>query len=246
MSPMEFFRNRLDSWMAHPVQNIASTVAGGLLGPEAGFGAQHGFQLYNDNRFNNAAQNLGNRSLDLSTLNTNDRMNAPLADPRLSGDNQFGWSGPTGPNDGQSTSEQDRQLMGALTGGGGSGGGYGGPAGGMPQSYGGPSMSGQQWIDRSGGFGNVVGQLLGVAPDQSSLVNQLLDPISMGAGLPGSGYMNHQERQDYRDNLGNNGAGISPNYGVSNFNVGGSPVIFGMNGFDPNGRHMYNQTDFGG
>lgn len=58
--------------------------------------------------------------------------------------------------------------------------------------------------------------------------------------IPQGAPMNHAERQDYRDNLGNNGAGMSGNYGVSNFNVGGSPVIFGDNGMDPNGRAVYN------
>lgn len=67
-----------------------------------------------------------------------------------------------------------------------------------------------------------------------------IDPNATSMGPPAGAPMSHQERQDYRDDLGNNGAGRSGNYGVSNFDVGGSPVIFGDNGGDLNQRALFN------
>ena len=240
--PIDYLRSRVQSWQAHPFQNIASTVIGGLGGPAAGLGANAAFNRYNDNRFTNATQQLQDRSSDLSQLNTNDAMNRPLGNDALSGNNGFNWTGPTGPNDGSGG------MGGPIDGGSAQGMGGGMHGGGPlpPTGYGGPSMTGQQWQDRGGGYGNLVGQTQGVAPDQpSSFVNDILDSISMGPGLPGSGQRNHQQIQsDYRDGTSNVGPGIG-NYGVSNMMVGGSPVVFGGNGFDPNGAATYNRRGVG-
>lgn len=230
--------SRLDNWRAHPFQSLISTLASGAGGFGAGMVANNLFGRYNNSRFNNSAQQLQDRSRDLATLNTNDSMNKPLGDDALNGDNGFNWDGPTGPNSGSGYGGE------ALTGGGSAGPYGGGGLAGNILNYSGPSMSGQQWMDRSGGYGNIIGQALGLAPDQSPFVNSLLDPISMGPGLPGSGHMNPQARRDYRDGTSNVGPGIG-NYGVSNFMVGGSPVIFGTNGFDPNGAAVYNRRGVG-
>lgn len=245
MGPADFFRSRFDNLRAHPFQNLAGAALGAFV-PGGGLVANAAFGRYNDNRFNNSAQAFQDLTRDQSQLNTNDALNQPLGDDRLSGNNGFNWDGPTGPNNGtdytgdnSGRAQQDRQLGEALMGGGGSMNG-----GGMPSiGYNGPSMSGQQWMDRSGGFGNIIGQAFGLAPDRGPLVDSLLDPISMGPGLPGSGHMNPQARRDYRDGTSNVGPGIG-NYGVSNFMVGGSPVIFGSG--DPNGRYRMRGSQYGG
>jgi hypothetical protein len=70
-----------------------------------------------------------------------------------------------------------------------------------------------------------------------------MDPnaTSMGPPAPndenGDGRMNPAERRDAAE-------GGYANSGVSNFMVGGSPVIFGSG--DPNGRYRNRGTDFGG
>lgn len=258
MGPIDFFRSRIDQFRAHPIQGLiglgAGAVGSAFGGPAGGQFAsaltRRGFDRYNNSQFSGNIGSALDRSLDQTTLDTNDAMNKPLNDDRLGGNTPFGWVGPTGPNSGTDVNgpgfndsgtraQQDRQLGDALTGGG--GGTYGG--GPSYQPYSGPSMSGQQWMDRSGGYGNIIGQTLGLAPDQSPLVNSLLDPISMGPGLPGSGHMNPQARRDYREGTSNVGPGIG-NYGVSNFMVGGSPVIFGAG--DPNGRYRMRGTQYGG
>jgi len=249
MGPADFFRSRFDNIRAHPIQNLASTVFGGFV-PGGGIAANALFNRYNDNRFNNSAQQFQDLTRDQSNMDTNAAMNKPPGDPRLSGDNGFNWEGPTGSNYGRgeegsgvdsgTRASQNQQLGLALSGGGGMTNG-GGPS---YQPYGGPSMTGQQWQDRSGGYGNIIGQMLGVAPDRGPLVDSLLDPISMGAGLPGSGQLRGpQAHRDYREGLALNGPGVG-NYGVSNFMVGGSPVIFGAG--DPNGIFRHNQHQYGG
>lgn len=241
--PMDFFRSRLDNLRAHPFQNLMSTVAGGLV-PGGGLLANAAFNRYNNNNFNNAASQVYDRGRQQADMDAASNMNSDLGDPRLSGDNGFSYNGPTGPNEGRG-SGLDQQLASSLMGGGGGRNG-GGP---MPSygPYAGPSMSSQQWNDRGGGYGNIVGQMLGVAPDQSPTVNALLDPISMGAGLPGSGVLNglHGPNavRDYREGLALNGPGVG-NYGVSNFQVGGAPVIFGSG--DPNQRYRNRGSEYGG
>ena len=234
--PFDFLRDRISNLRAHPFQSIASGVAGGFV-PGGGLIANNLFGRYNNSRFNNSAQQFQDLTRDQSNLDTNAAMNKPLEGPLGDYDRNNPY-GETGPDSG----DQNRQLAQALSGQG------GGMNGGGPsyQPYGGPSMSGQQWMDRSGGYGNIMGQMLGVAPDQSNLVNQLLDPISMGAGLPGSGVLGGAHGpgavRDYRDGLSlNQNVG---NYGISPMQVGGSNVIFGSG--DPNGLFRHNQRTVGG
>lgn len=115
--------------------------------------------------------------------------------------------------------------------------------------------------------GGELGQFADLAPQQGGTMAQIATPdqgstqawydnTSQSAADPlglvpdyaqnTQAPMSHAERQDYRDSLANNGSGTPGNYGVSNFTVGGQNVIFGGNGFDPNGRRLYNQTDLGG
>lgn len=211
MSPGEFFRSRIDSLRAHPFQNAAGAVLGGFI-PGGGLAANAFFNRYNDNQFNNAAQTGMDRSLQQTTMDANSAMTAPLNDPRL---NQFdNMGGSQGRNAGQ-----DRQLVQALTGGGNPGGqgiNYSNPGAWSPQSYSG-------WNPNQANAGQAFGLLdfLGQSP----------------AGQ--SGPMNHQ---DHINALAQgNGGGMPGNYGVSNFNVGGSPVIFGTQGNDMNGLAMANR-----
>lgn len=238
MGPLDFFRSRLDNIRAHPFQSLMEFGAGVVGGPLAQQTAHQGFRRYNDYSINRAADQAFGRAQDLGDQASNNSFDKPLGDSRLSGDNPFDYEGPTGPNTGRGQmgpNSSDRQMVDALMGGG--GGNYGGGPG--YQGYSGPTMTGQQWQDRTGGYGNIVGQMLGVAPDQSPLVNSLLDPISMGPGLPGSGVLNHQQIRDKLSNEANLRAG---NWGVSNFMVGGSPVIFGSRGNDMNQVAMMRRT----
>lgn len=81
------------------------------------------------------------------------------------------------------------------------------------------------------------------APDNGggTLSQFSMDPNATSMGPPtdenGDGHASPSER---RDNAGSGNA----NYGVSNFNVGGSPVIFGSG--DPMGRYLKNQRQPGG
>lgn len=65
----------------------------------------------------------------------------------------------------------------------------------------------------------------------------LVPDYNQGGGAP----LSHQDLQDYRDGTSSVGPG-----GISNFKVGGQNVIMGGNGFDANGRYMFNQNDQGG
>lgn len=238
----DYLRDRVDSWRNHPFQNLVGVAAGAAGGPIASEATRRLFNGYNNYSLNHAYNTGNNLINDQLGIDTNRSLNNPLSDPRLSGDNQFGASDPwaNGPDPtrgGPDRSVQNQQLSSALNGGG------GGMSGGGPsyQGYAGPSMSGQQWLDRTGGYGNIIGQMMGLAPDRGPLVDSLLDPISMGPGLPGSGHMSPGARRD-------SGFGDFRNsglYGVSNFMVGGSPVINGANGMDPNGGYLYNKRGVG-
>lgn len=218
--PMDMLRNRISSWQAHPFQNIASTAFGAFV-PGGGFAANAAFNRYNDNRFNNSAQQFQDLTRDQSQLDTNNAMNKPL-------------NGPLGAYDRNNPYGESMQ----------------GQGGGM--SAGGPYSGGyntQNW--------NLQDMTSGHAPSQpSNFVNDILNSISTGPGQPGTqqgglfgnGQRTHQQIQsDYRDGTSNVGPGIG-NYGVSNFMVGGSPVIFGARpaGGDMNGLAVYNPRLNGG
>jgi hypothetical protein len=232
---MDFFRSRMDNLRAHPFQNIMGAVAGGFV-PGGGLAAHALFNRYNDNNFNNAANQVYTRGQDQGNLDASSAMNAPLGDSRLSGDNAFDYTGPTGPNPGRGeagpssgVSNQDRQMMDALTGGGGgqnAGGMMGGagyqPPGGWSQQ----TMSGFNPNQASGSKGFGLLDFLGSNPNQPFDI-----PTTMSDQGEGGGHMSPEAR---RSGMTGNHPG---NYGVSNFMVGGSPVIFGQ---DPNGLAMAN------
>lgn len=228
------FRNRIESWRAHPFQNFASTLAGGLAGPAGGELAQDAFGRYNDSQFSRAFDTLGNRSLQQTTMDTNDAMNKPLSGSLGDYDrlHPFGEQGP------QSMAGQ------------GMGGGFGGPMGGGGYSYGnfagqlrgeappqqssfvndilnsistGPGLPGTQ---QGGLFGSPNGPMSGFNPN---------GPLSQFSPQgPLGQFMNHADRVDYRDNLGNNGAGMSANYGISPMMANGQQMITGFTGNDMN------------
>lgn len=92
-----------------------------------------------------------------------------------------------------------------------------------------------------------LGQFADLAPNQGGAMAQIatpdqgpseysMDPNAVNMGPP----MSHAERQDYRDSLANNGSGQSANYGISPMQANGQNLIVGENGFDPNGRAIYN------
>lgn len=75
-------------------------------------------------------------------------------------------------------------------------------------------------------------------------VGYSMDPNATSMGPPApdddTGHANPQERRDAAES----GGGGYANAGVSNFMVGGSPVIFGSG--DPNGRYRNRGVDYGG
>lgn len=227
--PIDYLRSRVSSWQAHPFQNIASTAFGAMV-PGGGFAANALFDRYNNNQFNNSASQLQDRSLQQTTMDSNSAMNAPLNGPLGAYDRNNPYGSNAGP----------AQTMGGPSGSPMGGGGMG-PSSGYNGGY-----NTQNW--------NLGQMTSGNAPNQpSSFVNDILNSISTGPGQPGTqqgglfgnGQRTHQQIQsDYRDGTANVGPGIG-NYGVSNFNVGGSPVIFGTNGFDPNGAAVYNRRGVG-
>lgn len=217
--PLDYLRGRVDSWRAHPFQNIASSVAGAFGGPAAGWGANQLFDRYNSGQFNNAANQFRDNSLQQTTMDANSAMNSPL-------------SGPLG--------EYDRKNPFGE----GSGGGYGGDlglqqggsSGGSPfGGYNGPTQSGSAY-----NWGDIQNSFAGLAPQQpSQFVNDILNSISAGPGLPGTGNFGGGPSAR-RDNAG---MGMMPGMGISQFSPG-MQVITGYG--DPNSRYRYAGTDRGG
>jgi hypothetical protein len=226
--PMDFLRNRVDQWRAHPFQQIASTVAGGFGGPAAGFAANRGFDAYNNNQFNNSAQTGYDRSQQQTNMDANSAISSPL-------------NGPLGNYD-----RSGQSPYGSVQGGGGQGdmgGSSGGMAGGGPSygGYQGPTQSSQQWMGNTGGFQGIQNQMNGSAPGQpSQFVNDILNSISTGPGQPGTGFNGQGSKHDQ---IMANG-GMPGLYGVSNFMAGGTPVINGMQTNDMNSVAMANRRMF--
>jgi len=75
-----FFANRLDSWRAHPFQNLMST-AGGAVAPGAGFGMQALFNRYNNNQFNNSSSQLADGLQNYMNQTNQGIWNKPLNGP---------------------------------------------------------------------------------------------------------------------------------------------------------------------
>jgi hypothetical protein len=222
----DWLSGRIDNVRAHPFQSGASALAGGFL-PGGGLIANQIFNRYNQGQFNNSAQTGYDRSLDQTTMDANSAMNAPLSDPRL---NQFDNMGSDGQPSGDQTpvdrgggNQDNSRLAQALTGqgGGAAGQNFSGPSNWNPQSYSG-------WNPNQANASQNFGLL------------DFLGPNPNGQ----SGPMNHQEHVDSLAQ--GNGGGMPSNYGVSNFNVGGSPVIFGTQGNDMNGMAMFNPRRYGG
>lgn len=216
-SPMDYLRERANRWRAHPFQQGAGLLAGMFGGPAAGMGAQALFNRYNQGQFNDAA-NQANQNLGGQIDQTSRNIWDKPVDGPL-GQVSGGDSG---------RDQQNQQLGQALNG------GYSGPTQGMFQNnYGNnygqgvPGGNGQGWTQA----GNPGG---------------LLDFLGPNSGTPGETQrervLNHLEAKQ-------NGGGIGPPalYGVSNFMVGGAPVINGVRpaGYDPNQGAMARRF-FGG
>lgn len=218
--PVDFFRSRFDNLRAHPFQFGLSTLAGGLV-PGGGLLANAAFNRYNNNNFNNAASQSYQHGEDIGNQAAQAGFDRPLNGPNAL------VSGLDRRND------LDHGLADALTGGGGgmNGGGYTGP-----------TQSPSQWTQQS---------ISGWNPNQAN-ANQnfgLLD--FLGPSTNPGGQASHQEIKERLDNRANMGGGSGGNpalYGVSNFMVGGSPVINGVRpaGGDMNQLATYNGRRFGG
>lgn len=191
MTPVDYLRNRVQSWQAHPFQQIASAVGGAFGGPGVGFGLNQLFNRYNDRAFNQAANASYGHGEDLGSQAQATALDKPL-------------NGPLG----KFSNDQSRALASALTG---NGGGYGGPTQGP------------------GGWN--YGNYLGWNPHQAdaSQTFGLLDFLG-----PQPPHTNPDARRNA--DMGQGGMTPMPGlYGVSNFNVMGSPVI---NGIRPSGGDM--------
>ena len=196
--PMDYLRGRVSSWQAHPFQNIASTLAGVAGGPMAGLGANAAFNRYNDNQFNNSAQQFQDLTRDQSNLDTNAAMNKPLNGPLGAYDRSHPYGDP---------------QMGSM-----------GGAGGM-SSPGGYSGGGQNWNlgemtsghapSQPSSFVNDILNSISTGPGQPGTQQGGL--FDQGGGNQGPGAL--------RDGtMGNRGA----NYGVSNMVANGQQMITGM------------------
>lgn len=117
------------------------------------------------------------------------------------------------------------------------GSGQGSNNGALAQAMGGGGYNGATQSPFSGNYGNNYGQGMPSSTPWTQEGNPggLLD--FLGPAPPSSGPMNHQELMDKLQNP-QNGSGMGPPalYGVSNFMVGGAPVINGVRpaGYDPN------------
>jgi len=214
---MDFLRNRISSWQAHPFQNIASTAFGAFV-PGGGLLANAAFDRFNNNQFNNSANTFQNLTRDQSQLDTNNAMNKPL-------------NGPLGAYD-RSNPYGEQATMQAPSG------GMGGPSysgGYNSQNWNLQDMTSGHAPSQPSSFVNDILNSISAGPGQ---------PGTQTGGLFDNGQRTHQQIQsDYRDGTANVGPGIG-NYGVSNMMVGGSPAIFGSG--DPNQRYRARNNQYGG
>lgn len=208
--PMDFLRNRIQSWQAHPFQNIASTAFGAFV-PGGGLAANALFDRYNNNQFNNSTGSALDRGRQEIDMDTNSALSGPLQGPL----GQYDRSHPYGDT-------QTGQVMGS----------GGGTYGGGPSSYSGP----QNWNFGYGSnwaTGNAPSQ-------PSSFVNDILNSISTGPGQPGTqqgGLFDTPRGPEARREGGMGGYGRSANYGISPMQANGQNLIVGM---DPNQMVMAN------
>lgn len=229
--PIDYARGRIDNWRAHPFQNIASTLFGGFV-PGGGLAANALFNRYNDSRFNSSTNQANSLINDQLGIDTNQAMNRPLSGPLGQFDDQGTYGNGGAPTSG-GRAEQDRQLGQALQGGGGGqsfGGSMGGAGYAPPGGWNQVSMSG--WNPNQASGSQAFGLLDFLGPNMNK-------PFDIPTTPSSGGHMSPEARRE-----GSNvGPGIG-NYGVSNFMVGGSPVIFGAG--DPNGRYRNRGSQYGG
>lgn len=210
----------IDRFRAHPVQGLFSILAGGLV-PGGGMASGAMFNRWNQNQFNNAAQTGYDRSLQQTTMDANSAMDAPLNDPRLGGNTQFGYNGPTGPNNGSGGSLFDQLGQGA----GSNGGGLfdsmpsGGSSGLFTPDYTmGPSAPPQGPQNADSIF----------VPQYGLAAQQVPNSPAPGGATP----LGRQGILDFLSNNRNAWAGPPALYGVSPMQVGGAPVISGNSNVD--------------
>lgn len=170
--PIDALRERVNSFRAHPFQNIASMVAGAAGGPLAGQAARMGFNRYNQGQFNDAMNTNNGLVGEQMQMDTNDALNRPL-------------SGPLGQFDAQDNGPLAQVMAGQH---GPSGGGYGNPQGyNMAQNWNAPSFGGgssviQGILDQLPGGSNFTP--LSHQEHQQNIENQ----ANMGGGMPGANY----------------------------------------------------------
>lgn len=194
--PMDMLRNRISSWQAHPFQNIASTAFGAFV-PGGGFAANAAFNRYNDNRFNNSAQQFQDLTRDQSQLDTNNAMNKPL-------------NGPLGAYDRNNPYGESMQGQGGgMSAGGPYSGGY------NTQNWNLQDMTSGHAPSQPSNFVNDILNSISTGPGQPG--------TQQGGGLFGPGENGPEARRDGSWGGGNRGA----NYGISNMMANGQQMITG-------------------
>ena len=208
--PVDAFANRIrgigQAWRNHPFQQLASLGAGALGGPLAARAAQFGFNRFNDNQFNNAASAIAERTRQQGDQAGQAGFDRPL-------------NGPLGGFEGAGRGGDNSALTQALMG----GGRYGGTA----DAAGGAYNMAQNW--QAGHQSPSVASMLalpgGQGVPQTPNGSFFTDPQYDPANQQGSGKLRDSRENDSR-------AYMTPlMQGVTNFSVGGFPVINGSRGY---------------
>lgn len=198
------FRNIGQQWRSHPFQQLASLGAGALGGPLAARAAQFGFNRYNNAQFGDAANAVADRTMQQGNQAAQRGFDKPL-------------NGPLGGFEGMGRPDNSA-LASALMG----GGNYGGTADARNGAY---NMA-QQF--QNGQPPTMASLLSGMPGQQQSMTPQgsfFTDPRYDPANQQGSGNLRDSRENDTR-------ASMTPlMQGVTNFSVGGFPVINGSRGY---------------
>lgn len=208
--PLDMLRDRISSWQAHPFQNIAGTLAGFAV-PGGGLAANAMFNRYNDNQFNNSANQFRDLSQQQTNMDTNSAMNAPLSGPLGAYDRAHPFGEAQG---GQVSGSGGGMNMGGYTG------GY------NTQNWNLGQMTSGNAPRQSSSFVNDILDSISTGPGQ---------PGTQQGGLFDSGENGPEARRD--GSWGGGMGGRSANYGISPMQANGQNVIFGM---DPNQMVMAN------
>lgn len=227
------FRNIGQQWRSHPFQQLALLGAGALGGPLAARAAQFGFNRYNNAQTRNS---IADRTVQQGNTAGQRGFDKPL-------------NGALGGNE---SGDRNGDLAMALMGAGGRG---AGPYGGTGEAGSGAYNMAQQWANSHGGMGNLMAGMPGgggnygpsgsffsdprydpsqwggntgldlTSSPSSSLGTFFTDPQYDPANQQGSGNLRESRENDTR-------TAMTPlMQGVTNFSVGGFPVINGSRGY---------------